>query len=40
MLFRAQVAAFGAKLEQSENEVKRRRRDAKEHAEQMKVMRW
>ena len=37
--FHAQVAALGAKLEKSENEVKRRRRDAKEHAEQMKVQR-
>lgn len=35
---RAQVAALSVELEKSENEVKRRRREAKEHAEQMKVV--
>lgn len=34
----AQVAALGVELEKSENEIRRRRREAKKHAEQMKVL--
>lgn len=33
-----QVAALNMELEKSENEIRRRRREAKEHAEQMKVV--
>lgn len=33
----AQVAALGAELEKSEHELRRRRREAKEHVQQMKV---